>query len=80
MPALRTRQSVLSYAESGRRSAYWSEGEALGSVPRNVVRNAKCDVLVVQTSALDEDRVLGVQSAEVAPDVAAPGTRTNPGG
>src|SRR5215207_5210946 len=37
------------------------EGQLLGSVPAGVVRNAVCDVLVVQTSALDEDRVLGEQ-------------------
>ncbi|MFD0522543.1 hypothetical protein [Paractinoplanes durhamensis] len=29
----------------------------LGSVPAGVVRRAVCDVLVVQTSALDEERV-----------------------
>ena len=31
------------------------EGQLLGSVPGAVVRHAVCDVLVVQTSALDED-------------------------
>ncbi|MFL6132726.1 MAG: universal stress protein, partial [Nocardioidaceae bacterium] len=34
------------------------DGQLLGSVPGNVVKNATCDVLVVQTSALDESRVL----------------------
>ena len=35
--------------------------ELLGSVPREVVRNAVCDVLIVQVSALDEERVMGEQ-------------------
>jgi len=52
----------------GNRGLGASKGEALGSVPREVVRNALCDVLVVQTSALDEDRILGVQPVEVAVD------------
>lgn len=30
------------------------QGQALGSVPANVVKEADCDVLIVQTSALDE--------------------------
>jgi maltose/moltooligosaccharide transporter len=30
-------------------------GEVLGSVPAKIVRNAVCDVLVVQTSALHEE-------------------------
>ena len=34
-----------------------SEGQLLGSVPAEVVKNAVCDVLIVQTSALDEDRL-----------------------
>jgi maltose/moltooligosaccharide transporter len=34
------------------------DGQLLGSVPGDVVKNATCDVLVVQTSALDESRVL----------------------
>jgi len=37
------------------------EGQRLGSVPGEIVKNAVCDVLVVQTSALDEERVLGEQ-------------------
>jgi maltose/moltooligosaccharide transporter len=41
----------------GNRGLGASEGELLGSVARNVVRKAACDVLVVQTSALDEDRL-----------------------
>jgi maltose/moltooligosaccharide transporter len=43
----------------GNRGLGASEGEVLGSVPRAVVQHAVCDVLVVQTSALDEERVLG---------------------
>jgi maltose/moltooligosaccharide transporter len=45
----------------GNRGLGASEGEVLGSVPRHVVQHAVCDVLVVQTSALDEERVLGEQ-------------------
>jgi maltose/moltooligosaccharide transporter len=41
----------------GNRGLGASEGQLLGSVPAGVVRNAVCDVLVVQTSALDEDRL-----------------------
>jgi maltose/moltooligosaccharide transporter len=29
-------------------------GEALGSVPREILKNAYCDVVVVQTEALDQ--------------------------
>jgi maltose/moltooligosaccharide transporter len=43
----------------GNRGLGATEGQRLGSVPDNVVRNANCDVLIVQTSALDEERVLG---------------------
>jgi maltose/moltooligosaccharide transporter len=41
----------------GNRGLGASEGALLGSVPAAVVRNAVCDVLVVQTSALDEERM-----------------------
>jgi maltose/moltooligosaccharide transporter len=41
----------------GNRGLGASEGQLLGSVPAAVVRNAVCDVLVVQTSALDEERL-----------------------
>lgn len=40
----------------GNRGLGAQDGEALGSVPREIVRNAVCDVLIVQTSALREDR------------------------
>jgi len=36
----------------GNRGLGAEEGDALGSVPREIVRNALCDVLIVQTSAL----------------------------
>jgi maltose/moltooligosaccharide transporter len=39
----------------GNRGLGAEEGEVLGSVPREIVRRASCDVLVVQTSALHED-------------------------
>ena len=63
----------------GNRGLGASEGQRLGSVPGNVVKNALCDVLVVQTSALDEDRVLGEQLVRPAPDEADPVTKANPG-
>src|SRR4051794_4130645 len=50
----------------GNRGLGASEGQLLGSVPGDVVKNATCDVLIVQTSALDEDRLLGGQAAETA--------------
>jgi maltose/moltooligosaccharide transporter len=45
----------------GNRGLGAAEGQLLGSVPAGVVKNALCDVLIVQTSALDEERVLGEQ-------------------
>jgi maltose/moltooligosaccharide transporter len=60
----------------GNRGLGASEGEALGSVPRNVVRNALCDVLVVQTSALDEERLYGTRRTGAGVDdgaASAPG-------
>ncbi|HST83032.1 MAG TPA: MFS transporter [Kineosporiaceae bacterium] len=50
----------------GNRGLGASEGQLLGSVPAGVVKNAVCDVLVVQTSALDEDRVFAETPAESA--------------
>jgi len=47
----------------GNRGLGASEGELLGSVARNVVRKASCDVLVVQTSALDEERLFRPEPA-----------------
>ena len=41
----------------GNRGRGAAEGHVLGSVPRNVVRHADCDVLIVQTSALDAPEV-----------------------
>jgi maltose/moltooligosaccharide transporter len=64
----------------GNRGLGATEGQRLGSVPSNVVRNALCDVLVVQTSALDEDRLFSKQSAEPAPGGASSVTRADPGG
>ncbi|MEU4560577.1 MFS transporter [Actinoplanes sp. NPDC023936] len=45
----------------GNRGLGASHGQLLGSVPAAVVKNAVCDVLVVQTSALDEDRLLSTE-------------------
>ncbi len=47
----------------GNRGLGASEGQLLGSVPANVVRNAVCDVLVVQTSALDEERMFSARGS-----------------
>jgi maltose/moltooligosaccharide transporter len=52
----------------GNRGLGATEGQRLGSVPDKVVRNAVCDVLIVQTSALDEERVLGEHFVESAHD------------
>jgi maltose/moltooligosaccharide transporter len=57
-----------------------SEGQRLGSVPSAVVRDAVCDVLVVQTSAPDEDRLFGRQPAEADADGSRSGTGAEPGG
>jgi maltose/moltooligosaccharide transporter len=58
----------------GNRGLGASKGQLLGSVPAGVVRNAVCDVLVVQTSALDEERMFAGdnQPAAAAPDGAGP--------
>ncbi|SNS32473.1 maltose/moltooligosaccharide transporter [Geodermatophilus saharensis] len=55
----------------GNRGLGASEGQMLGSVPAGVVRNAVCDVLVVQTSALDEERLFA-SAPEAAADRAGP--------
>jgi maltose/moltooligosaccharide transporter len=61
-------QALLDAADSaslivvGNRGLGAAEGQLLGSVPREVVKNAVCNVLIVQTSALDEDRVFGEQT------------------
>ena len=49
----------------GNRGLGASQGEALGSVPSEVVRNAICDVLVVQTAALDEERLFAATADPV---------------
>jgi maltose/moltooligosaccharide transporter len=48
----------------GNRGLGAHEGQLLGSVPGDVVKNAHCDVLVVQTSALDEERMFSATHAE----------------
>src|SRR5213076_275826 len=50
----------------GNRGLGASKGQLLGSVPAGVVKNALCDVLVVQTSALDEDRLFAAKPAVTA--------------
>jgi maltose/moltooligosaccharide transporter len=63
----------------GNRGLGAKEGQRLGSVPDYVVKNALCDVLVVQTSALDEERVLGERLPGEASEVASV-PRADPGG
>ncbi len=58
----------------GNRGLGASEGQRLGSVPREIVKHAVCDVLIVQTSALDEERIFGEQPAEASPNPATPPT------
>jgi len=60
----------------GNRGLGASEGQLLGSVARDVVKNAVCDVLVVQTSALDEDRMFGTEPAGAAVEGGRTGLRT----
>jgi maltose/moltooligosaccharide transporter len=48
-------QNPASLIVVGNRGLGAQEGEVLGSVPREIVRRAACDVLVIQTSALRED-------------------------
>ena len=54
----------------GNRGLGADEGQLLGSVPAGVVRNAVCDVLVVQTSALDEERLFA--KGDAVPEVPSP--------
>ncbi len=62
----------------GNRGLGASQGQLLGSVPAGVVKNAVCDVLVVQTSALDEDRIFAGDAAGAGD--AGPDTGADPGG
>jgi maltose/moltooligosaccharide transporter len=62
----------------GNRGLGASEGQRLGSVPAGVVKNAVCDVLVVQTSALDEDRMFARKPAEAVADGTDPVTGADP--
>ena len=64
----------------GNRGLGASHGQLLGSVPAGVVRKAVCDVLVVQTSALDEDRLFGRGSAEGAAGDTGPAAVADVGG
>ena len=59
----------------GNRGLGAAEGQLLGSVPGDVVKNAVCDVIIVQTSALDEDRLFAKDSTETV----SPGVRPAPG-
>jgi maltose/moltooligosaccharide transporter len=52
----------------GNRGLGAKEGQLLGSVPGDVVKNALCDVLVVQTSALDEERMFAAPPAAASVD------------
>jgi maltose/moltooligosaccharide transporter len=48
-------QSPATLIVVGNRGLGAAEGEVLGSVPAEIVKNAHCDVTVIQTSALGED-------------------------
>ena len=62
----------------GNRGLGATEGQLLGSVPREVVKNAVCNVLIVQTSALDEDRVLSERQTQTADGSASSVAISNP--
>jgi maltose/moltooligosaccharide transporter len=65
----------------GNRGLGASKEETLGSVPRDVVRNAVCDVLVVQTSALDEERMFAASDTAGRTEPSrADANRAEPGG
>ena len=63
----------------GNRGLGASEGQLLGSVPGEVVKNAVCDVLVVQTSALDEERLFAGHPAEASAGDGARMASSGPG-
>ena len=73
----RTRRTSSSSATAG-----WARarGSSWDPFPRDVVKNAVCDVLVVQTSALDEERMFDRQPAEADADGSRSGTGADPGG
>jgi maltose/moltooligosaccharide transporter len=64
----------------GNRGLGATEGQLLGSVPSNVVKKAVCDVLIVQTSALDEDRIFAKEGASATTDGARPVAAMDPRG
>ncbi|MDX6301589.1 MAG: maltose/moltooligosaccharide transporter, partial [Nocardioidaceae bacterium] len=64
----------------GNRGLGANEGQLLGSVPGDVVKNAVCDVLVVQTSALDEERLFAAQPADAGADGGTPLAATDGAG
>jgi maltose/moltooligosaccharide transporter len=59
----------------GNRGLGAAEGEALGSVPREVVKNAVCNVMVVQTGG-DENETPG--GTAIPPEAAKPKPRLRP--
>jgi len=58
----------------GNRGLGAQEGQLLGSVPGDVVKNAVCDVIIVQTSALDEERMFSEELATSQVDGGRPDT------
>jgi maltose/moltooligosaccharide transporter len=64
----------------GNRGLGATEGQLLGSVPNNVVKKAVCDVLIVQTSALDEDRIFAKEGASATTGSARPVAAVDPEG
>jgi maltose/moltooligosaccharide transporter len=63
----------------GNRGLGATEGQLLGSVPSNVVKKAVCDVLIVQTSALDEDRIFAKEGAAATARGVRPVAAVDPG-
>jgi maltose/moltooligosaccharide transporter len=63
----------------GNRGLGAAEGQLLGSVPADVVKNAVCDVIIVQTSALDEERIFGSQRTDANADGARQTSRSSGG-
>ncbi|GAA3702259.1 hypothetical protein GCM10022204_19120 [Microlunatus aurantiacus] len=54
-------QSPATLIVVGNRGLGATEGEVLGSVPREIVQKANCDVTIIQTSALGEELMAGDQ-------------------
>ena len=65
-------QSPATLIVVGNRGLGATEGEVLGSVPREIVQKANCDVTIIQTSALGEELVSEEQVPSGASRLAEP--------